>query len=122
MGIVIKSSRELAKMKEAGRIVMAVLDAVEAACVPGTTTGQLNRIAERELARAKARSAFLGYRPGGAPVDHRRGCSLGRASRSDGGGRSEHRPSGRFHAFPISIGTNRTGSSSDSTKPRVPRS
>jgi methionyl aminopeptidase len=68
MGIVIKSSRELAKMKEAGKIVRAVLDAVEAACVPGTTTGQLNRIAERELERAKARSAFLGYRPGGAPA------------------------------------------------------
>jgi methionyl aminopeptidase len=68
MGIVIKSGREIAKMKEAGRIVKAVLDAVEAACVPGTTTGELNRIAERELARAKARSAFLGYRPGGAPA------------------------------------------------------
>jgi methionyl aminopeptidase len=68
MGIVIKSSRELDKMREAGRIVVAVLDAVEAACVPGTTTGELNRIAERELRRAKARSAFLGYRPGGAPA------------------------------------------------------
>ncbi len=68
MGIVIKSSRELAKMRESGHIVRAVLDAVESACVPGTTTGQLNRIAERELARAKARSAFLGYRPGGAPA------------------------------------------------------
>src|SRR4051812_5260436 len=68
MGIVIKSSRELAKMKEAGRIVKTVLYRLEAACVPGTTTGQLNRMAERELARAKARSAFLGYRPGGAPA------------------------------------------------------
>jgi methionyl aminopeptidase len=67
MGIVIKSSRELDKMRDAGRIVVAVLDAVESACVPGTTTGELNRIAERELRRAKARSAFLGYRPGGAP-------------------------------------------------------
>ena len=54
-------------MREAGLIVSAVLDAVEAACVPGVTTFELNRIAERELARAKARSAFLGYRPGGAP-------------------------------------------------------
>ena len=35
MGIVLKSERELAKMREAGRIVRAVLDAVEAACVPG---------------------------------------------------------------------------------------
>src|SRR5256886_16582955 len=54
-------------MREAGRIVSAVLDAVETACVPGVTTFELNGIAKRELARAKARSAFLGYRPGGAP-------------------------------------------------------
>src|SRR3954468_15459458 len=65
MGIILKSQRELEKMREAGLIVSAVLDAVEVACVPGVTTAQLNRIAERELARAKARSAFLGYRPGG---------------------------------------------------------
>jgi len=67
MGIVIKSVRELVKMRQAGALVAAVLDAVEAACVPGATTGELNAIAARELARAGARSAFLGYRPGGAP-------------------------------------------------------
>ena len=67
MGIVLKSEAELAKMRVAGRIVRAVLDAVEIACVPGVTTAQLNRIAERELRRAKARSAFLGYAPRGAP-------------------------------------------------------
>jgi methionyl aminopeptidase len=65
MGIIIKNDTELAKMREAGRVVRAVLDAVEAACVPGKTTGDLNRIAERELARGRARSAFLGYAPGG---------------------------------------------------------
>jgi methionine aminopeptidase len=37
MGIVLKSERELAKMREAGLIVRAVLDAVEAACVPGVS-------------------------------------------------------------------------------------
>ena len=67
MGIVLKSEAELAKMRAAGRIVRAVLDAVEVACVPGVTTAQLNRIAERELRRANARSAFLGYAPRGAP-------------------------------------------------------
>jgi methionyl aminopeptidase len=65
MGIVLKSSAEIDKMKQVGRIVRAVLDAVEAACVPGTTTAQLDAIAQRELDRARARSAFLGYRPGG---------------------------------------------------------
>jgi methionyl aminopeptidase len=68
MGIILKNGRELDKMREAGRIVAAILDAVEAACLPGVTTAELNRIAARELARAKARSAFLGYRPGGLPA------------------------------------------------------
>jgi methionyl aminopeptidase len=67
MGIVLKSERELAKMREAGKIVCAVLDRIEAACVPGVTTAHLNRLAEKELARAKAVSAFLGYRMAGAP-------------------------------------------------------
>src|SRR6266536_851309 len=67
MGIVIKNDEELAKMREAGRVVAGVLDAVEAACVPGVTTRELNRIAERELRRAGAKSAFLGYRQGKSP-------------------------------------------------------
>src|SRR3954466_9530755 len=67
MGIILKSSDEIAKMRATGRIVRAVLDAIEAACVPGVTTAQLNRIAEQILEREGARSAFLGYRPGGAP-------------------------------------------------------
>jgi methionyl aminopeptidase len=64
MGIVLKSEREIGRMKAAGRVVRAVLDAVEAACVPGVTTARLDQIAEQELRRAGARSAFLGYRPG----------------------------------------------------------
>jgi methionyl aminopeptidase len=68
MGIIIKNDGEIAKMRAAGLIVAGILDAIEAACVPGTTTAKLNRIAARELARAKATSAFLGYRPGGAPA------------------------------------------------------
>lgn len=67
MGIVIKNTLELLKMREAGIVVAGVLDAVEVACVPGTTTAELNRIAQRELGRAKATSAFLGYRQGGTP-------------------------------------------------------
>jgi methionyl aminopeptidase len=67
MGIVIKNAIELAKMRKVGAMVRAVLDAVEAACVPGTTTAELDRIAAREMARFGAKSAFLGYRPGGAP-------------------------------------------------------
>jgi methionyl aminopeptidase len=64
MGIVLKNGREIARMRTAGQVVSAVLDAVEAACVPGVSTADLNRIAARELRKAEARSAFLGYQPG----------------------------------------------------------
>jgi methionyl aminopeptidase len=64
MGIVLKNGREIAKMRATGQVVSAVLDAVEAACVPGVSTAALNRIAARELKKAEARSAFLGYQPG----------------------------------------------------------
>jgi methionyl aminopeptidase len=67
MGIVIKDDLEIGKMREAGKIVNGVLDAVELACVPGATTAELNRIAQREIARTKATSAFLGYRQRGTP-------------------------------------------------------
>ena len=67
MGIVLKSHREIVRMRAAGRIVRGVLDAVEAACVPGVSTWELNRIAEKMIAQAGARSCFLGYRPRGLP-------------------------------------------------------
>ena len=38
MSIILKNRHELDKMRAAGRIVSAVLDAVEAACLPGVTT------------------------------------------------------------------------------------
>src|SRR4051812_23945303 len=81
MGIILKSSDEIAKMRATGRIVHAVLDAIEAACVPGVSTAELNRIAERAIDRAGARSAFLGYRPHGAPPYPAVLCT----SRNDGG-------------------------------------
>jgi methionyl aminopeptidase len=67
MGIVLKSAREIAKMREAGKIVHAVLDAVEAACRPGVSTEELAKIAEKVLTKHGARSAFVGYRPRGQP-------------------------------------------------------
>jgi methionyl aminopeptidase len=67
MGIIIKNMIELTKMRRTGALVRRVLDAVEAACVPGTTTEALDKIAAREIARAGATSAFLGYHPGNLP-------------------------------------------------------
>jgi methionyl aminopeptidase len=65
MGIVLKNKTEIAKMRATGRIVRAVLDALEEACVPGVSTWQLDRLARGILAREGARSAFLGYQPRG---------------------------------------------------------
>jgi methionyl aminopeptidase len=65
VGIIIKTEAELERMHRAGDVVRAVLDAVEAACVPGATTSELERIANRELCRRGATSAFVGYQGGG---------------------------------------------------------
>ncbi len=59
--IELKSPREIELMREAGRVVAATLDALERAVQPGVTTGELDRIAREELARRKAKPAFLGY-------------------------------------------------------------
>jgi methionyl aminopeptidase len=67
MGIVLRSEEEIARIGKAGDVVARVLDAVEAACVPGVSTAELERIARRELAAAKAESVYIGYAPGGAP-------------------------------------------------------
>lgn len=67
MGIVHKTPAEIEKMRRAGRIVHAVLDAVEGACLPGVSTWDLDRIAERVLDAHGARSCFRGYAPRSMP-------------------------------------------------------
>jgi len=57
-----KSWSELQTMARAARIVMSALDALEAAAVPGATTGDLDRIARASIEKAGARPAFLNYR------------------------------------------------------------
>ena len=57
-----KSWSELQTMARAARIVMSTLDALEAAAVPGATTGDLDRIARESIEKAGARPAFLNYR------------------------------------------------------------
>ena len=63
--IVLKSAAELKKMRAAGRIVAEILARLEALIVPGATTGELDRVAERECQRLGAKPAFKGY--GGFP-------------------------------------------------------
>ncbi len=56
-----RSAPEVKLMREAGRIVCAILDALEAQVKPGVTTGELDAIAEKLIAKNGAKSAFKGY-------------------------------------------------------------
>ncbi len=60
----IKTADDLARMRDAGRVVRAVLDALVTAAVPGVSTLELDRIAEsrtRELGAVPAFKGYLGY-------------------------------------------------------------
>jgi methionyl aminopeptidase len=57
----IKSTSEIALMREAGRIVREILDALEAMAVAGVTTWELDRVAEDLTRKKGAKPAFKGY-------------------------------------------------------------
>jgi methionyl aminopeptidase len=57
----LRSQKELQLMREAGRIVCEVLDALEQACVPGISTAELDKLAYDETVKRKAKPAFKGY-------------------------------------------------------------
>ncbi len=59
--ITLKTPQETAKMREAGRVVAAMLAACRGAVRPGVTTAELDRIAADVLRRHGATSSFLGY-------------------------------------------------------------
>ncbi len=63
MAIAYRSATEIAAIRRAGAVVMEILETLRAAVRPGVTTGELNEIAARELARHNARSNFKGYSP-----------------------------------------------------------
>ncbi|MDN5325410.1 MAG: methionyl aminopeptidase [Moorella sp. (in: firmicutes)] len=60
--IILKSRREIALMREAGRIVAGALAKIQEHIAPGITTGELDRIAEEYIRRHDAVPAFKGYR------------------------------------------------------------
>jgi methionyl aminopeptidase len=62
MGIIIKSEREIAIMRQAGRIVAIVLGILARHVRPGMKTRELDTLAARELARLGAKPSFKGYR------------------------------------------------------------
>jgi methionyl aminopeptidase len=59
--VTLKTADQIAKMREAGKIVAAMLAATREAVRPGVTTAELDRIAAGILANAGAKSSFLGY-------------------------------------------------------------
>jgi methionyl aminopeptidase len=58
---VVRTEKELAAMRKAGKVVAAMLEATREAVRPGVTTYELDAIARSVLDRFGARSNFLGY-------------------------------------------------------------
>ena len=65
MSIIIKSEREIATMRQAGRVVAMVLESLKSKLKAGMKTKELDIIAERELARLGAKPSF--WATGGFP-------------------------------------------------------
>lgn len=59
--IVIKSQRELDKMKKAGEIVALVLQKLSEIIAPGITTSELDRVAEEIISKSGAIPSFKGF-------------------------------------------------------------
>ncbi|HKL48827.1 MAG TPA: type I methionyl aminopeptidase [Desulfuromonadales bacterium] len=63
--IVLKSRQEIERMATPGRMVAEILQLLRERIKPGVTTKELDRLAEQETEKRKARPAFKGY--GGFP-------------------------------------------------------
>lgn len=63
--IVLKSRQEIERMATPGRMVAEILQLLRERIKPGVTTKELDRLAEKEAEKRKARPAFKGY--GGFP-------------------------------------------------------
>jgi methionyl aminopeptidase len=62
MSIIIKSEREIALMRQAGRIVGTVLETLSRRVKPGMKTKELDIMAAEEVARLGGKPSFKGYR------------------------------------------------------------
>jgi methionyl aminopeptidase len=61
VAVVLKSSREIEKMRRAGQVVREVLELVRGQIKPGVTTLDLEKAAEERTKKLGARPAFKGY-------------------------------------------------------------
>ncbi len=66
----IYNEQEIEYLREGGKRLAAVLDAVEDMVAPGVTTGELNAKAEELIRAGGDVPAFLNYRPQGAPTPY----------------------------------------------------
>jgi methionyl aminopeptidase len=64
----IKTPGEIQAMRESGRVVARILDAVRERAEPGLRLTELDEVASAVLAGAGATSPFLGYQPAFAPI------------------------------------------------------
>lgn len=62
MNVILKSERELATMRQVGRVVATVLERLKSELKPGMKTRELDAIASRELKKLGAVPSFKGYR------------------------------------------------------------
>ncbi len=60
--IIIKSAKEIEKMRVSSRITAEVMSVLEGMIKPGMETAELDRVAARLIKKRGARSAFKGYR------------------------------------------------------------
>ena len=65
--IAVRSRIEMDRMREVGEQTGEILLKLREAAKPGTTTAELNDVADGELKRRRLNSPFLGYGPGGLP-------------------------------------------------------
>ncbi|MEG0998377.1 MAG: type I methionyl aminopeptidase [Clostridiales bacterium] len=63
--IIIKNKEQIAKMRDAGKIVAEVLELMKESVKPGISTYELDQIAEKYIIKSKAIPTFKGY--GGFP-------------------------------------------------------
>ena len=61
MAVVLKSGKEIEKMRRAGQVVREVLELVRGLVKPGATTLDLEKAAEERIAELGAKPAFNGY-------------------------------------------------------------
>jgi methionyl aminopeptidase len=61
VAVVLKSSKEIEKMRRAGQVVREVLELVRSQVKPGATTFDLEKTAEGRLAELGVKAAFKGY-------------------------------------------------------------